>query len=260
MKQKIAAANRQPIKIMGEVFLSVEASLLTTNLMAFVTPDVNGLYLSWQVLNELYVIPKLFPMAGNAKLWAGEEETAPTVATVSNQTPCGYLPRQPPPSRPSKLPFLCKARNISRMKKWLLEMFAASIFNKCPHQPLPFIKADPIAFHVDKEAKPVAHHTTCILPLHWRDKVKAGLDDDDGLIVIEKVSDRVPTTWLHRMVVVPKPSGEPRRTVDLSPLNKFCKRETHVMVPPFRQARLVPAHTWKTVTDSWSGYHSALIH
>ena len=30
-------------------------------------------------------------------------------------------------------------------------------------------------------------------------------------------------------------------------------------VPPFRQARLVPAHTWKTVTDAWSGYHSALI-
>ena len=61
------------------------------------------------------------------------------------------------------------------------------------------------------------------------------------------------------MVVVAKPNGEPRRTVDLSPLNKFCKRETHVTVPPFRQARLVPAMTWKTVTDAWSGYHSALI-
>ena len=46
VKQKIAAAKRQPIEIMGAVFLSVEASLLKTNLMAFVTPDVNGLYLS----------------------------------------------------------------------------------------------------------------------------------------------------------------------------------------------------------------------
>ena len=90
--------------------------------------------------------------------------------------------------------------------------------------------------------------------------MKAGLDDNERLGVIEKVPDGVPTTWLHRMVVVPKPNGEPYRTVDLSPLNKFCKRETHVTVPPFRQARLVPAHTWKTVTDAWSEYHSALIH
>ena len=56
-----------------------------------------------------------------------------------------------------------------------------------------------------------------------------------------------------------KPNGEPRRTVDLSPLNKHCQRETHVVVPPFRQARLVPANTWRTVTDAWNGYHSALI-
>ena len=54
------------------------------------------------------------------------------------------------------------------------------------------------------------------------------------------------------MVVVAKPNGEPQRTVDLSPLNKFCKRETHVTVPPFRQARLVLAKTWMTVTDAWS--------
>ena len=59
--------------------------------------------------------------------------------------------------------------------------------------------------------------------------MKAGLDDDERLGVIEKVPDGVPTTWLHWMVVVPKPSGESWRTVDLSPLKKFCKREMHVI-------------------------------
>ena len=97
MKQKIAAANRQPIDIMGAVFLSVEASLLTTNLMTFLTPDVHGLYLSWQVLTELYVILMSFLTEGDAKLRAGEEETAPTVAAVADRTPCGCLPRQSPP-------------------------------------------------------------------------------------------------------------------------------------------------------------------
>ena len=132
------------------------------------------------------------------------------------------------------------------MKAWLLGTYAASTFNKCTHKPLPFIKANTICLHVDPEATPVAHHTPCVLPVHWRDKVKAALDDDERLGVIERVPDGVPTTWLHRMVVVAKHNGEPRRTVDFSPLNKQCKRETHVTFPPFCQAQLIPAHTWKT--------------
>ena len=153
----------------------------------------------------------------------------------------------------------CTPDNIDRMKVWLIERYAASTFNKCTHQPLPFIKAEPIKLHVDENAKPIAHHTPSIVPLHFRDKVKEGLDGDERLGVIEKVPEGIPTTWLHRMVITPKGNGDPRRTVDLSPLNKYCARETHATTPPFQQARLIPAHTWKTVTDAWNGYHSALI-
>ncbi len=232
VEQRVSAANRQSMEILGAVFLALESNSLKTNLMAFVTPDIHGMYLSRQVLTELYVIPRSFPRAGDAKVEPEDKESTPTVAAVSDRAPCGCLLRREPPARPSKLPFPCAVSNIPKMKQWLLETFAASTFNKCPHQSLPFIKAEPITLHVDKEAKPVAQHTPCILPIHWRDKIKAGLDDDERLGVLEKVPDGVPTTWLHRMVVVPKPSGEPRRTVDLSPLNKFCKRETHVTVPP----------------------------
>ena len=31
---------------------------------------------------------------------------------------------------------------------------------------------------VDTNATPVAHHTPVPVPLHWQDKVKAGLDQD----------------------------------------------------------------------------------
>ena len=117
VKQKIAAASRQPIEIMGAVFLSVEANSLTTNLMASVTPDVHGLYLPRQVLTELYVIPKSFLTAGDAKPGAREKDKMPTVAAVSNRAPCGCLLRQPPPVRPGKLPFPCKVCNIPRIKQ-----------------------------------------------------------------------------------------------------------------------------------------------
>ena len=74
--------------------------------------------------------------------------------------------------------------------------------------------------------------------------------------MIERVPYGEPTTWCHRMVVTRKHDGSPRRTVDLSPLNKFCKRETFASESPFHLARRVPHDTWKTVTDAWNGYHS----
>ena len=36
-------------------------------------------------------------------------------------------------------------------------------------------------------------------------------------------------------------------------------RETHAVTPVFLQARQIPANTYKTVTDAWKGFHSALI-
>ena len=66
-------------------------------------------------------------------------------------------------------------------------------------------------------------------------------------------------TWCHRMVITRKHNGSPRRTVDLSPLNKYCKRETFASDSPFHLARRIPKDTWNTVTDAWNGYHSVLL-
>ena len=61
------------------------------------------------------------------------------------------------------------------------------------------------------------------------------------------------------MVMTRKHDGTGRRTVDLSPLNKFCLRETHSSKAPFHLARSVPASHFKTVTDAWNGFHSVPI-
>ena len=58
------------------------------------------------------------------------------------------------------------------------------------------------------------------------------------------------------VVVTRKHDGRPRRTVDLSPLNRFCKRETFSAESPFHITRRIPGKSWKTVTDAWNGYHS----
>ena len=58
------------------------------------------------------------------------------------------------------------------------------------------------------------------------------------------------------MVCVQRPDGRPRCTVDPQLLNKYCKREEWITKAPAKQARSVPKHCWKTVTDAWNGYHS----
>ena len=105
------------------------------------------------------------------------------------------------------------------MKAWLLDRYAASAFNKCPHQPLPQMDGPPVEIHLVEDAVPRKVATPATIPLHWQEQVKADLERDMALGVIEQVEEL--SEWCQRMVCVRKPND----TVDLQPLNKFCKRE-----------------------------------
>eukprot|EP00111_Clytia_hemisphaerica_P021586 TCONS_00063478-protein len=114
----------------------------------------------------------------------------------------------------------------------------------------------PLSLQIDESAEPTAHHTPIPVSFHWQEKVKADLDRDVQLGVLEKVPIGEPVTWCHRMVVCAKKNGEPRRTVDFQALNACATRETHHTQSPFHQVRSVPHNVKKTVTDAWNGYHS----
>ena len=113
---------------------------------------------------------------------------------------------------------------------------------------------------IDPYVTPKAHHTPIPVPLHWQEEVKAGLDQDVRLGVIEPVPIGEPVTWCHRMVICGKKNGKPRRTVDFQALNLHATRETHHTQSPFHQARSVPHGKRKTVLDAWNGYHSIPLH
>ena len=103
---------------------------------------------------------------------------------------------------------------------------------------------------------PRAVHTAAPVPIHWQEQVLSDLKRDEALGVIERIPYGEPVSWCNRMVVTRKHNSTPRRTVDLSPLNKHCKWETFPTESPFHLARRVPKGTWKTVIDAWNGYHS----
>ena len=273
----LAAANRSPITIEGAFFATLstpsDSGISTTcHSMVYVSSSVQAMYLSQETLLNLGLLPSTFPH--------GESDPTDnaTGQPLMNQPPsvnttraandgCTSVPdhdrpncscplREDVPPRPTSLPFPCTQENNARMKKWLLARYASSTFNTCPHRALPRMLGPPVEIHVDPEAKPRACHTPASIPLHWQQQVQDDLQRDEALGVIESVPYGEPVTWCHRMVITRKHDGSPRRTVDLSPLNKFCQRETFATESPFHLARRIPKNTWKSVTDAWNGYHS----
>ena len=117
----------------------------------------------------------------------------------------------------------------------------------------------PLTLNIDPTATPKPCHTPIPIPIHWQDEVKASLDRDVRLGVLEQVPLGTPDTWCHRMVICTKKNGSLRRTIDFQQLNRHATRETHHTQSPFHQARAVPMHTKKTIFDAWNGYHSVAL-
>ena len=199
------------------------------------------------------MITQNFPSVG--EMHKGDQATR-----ITQHAPRDCLPHQKPPPKPTELPFPATEDNRESLQQWLLEYYKSSTFNTCEHQPLPLMDSVPMKLMVDPEAEPVAHHTPVPVPLHWQDQVKAGLDQDVALGVIEPAPVGEPVTWCHRMVVCAKKNGKPRHTFDFQALNVHAARETHHTQSPFHQARSIPSGKKKTVFDYWNGYHSIPLH
>ena len=86
-----------------------------------------------------------------------------------------------------------------------MQHFRSYAFNVCETQKLPLISSSPpLKLPVDPTAKPVAVHRASILQLHWMARVKADLDKNMALGVLEMVLVNTPVMWQSHMNVVPK--------------------------------------------------------
>ena len=263
---KMSAANENAIDILGALPLRISGvsengQTHSTRQLVYFTTSTERLYLSKHACIALGLIPPNFPQIGSSQLSSCDTEM-PSSASRSDtgERPCKCPDRQPPPPLPTQLPYPPTERNREKLQQWLSDYYSASTFNVCEHQPLPMMSGPFMRLMVDPNAKPVACHSPIPVPVHAQDEVKAGLDQDVRLGVIEPVPVGTPVTWCARMVIQWKKSGKHRRTVDFQPLNKHAVRETHHTQSPFNQVRSIPAHTRKTKFDAWNGYHSIPLH
>ena len=255
------AANNKGINIVGALPLRLSGtspfgSTLSTRQIVYFTDSTDRFFLSKLACIKLGILSTSFPTIGETLEASDKLQSSESGITRSCQCPT----RQIPPPRPTQLPYPATVDNREKIEKYLLEYYKSSTFNVCQHQNLPMMTGPPLRIMIDENAQPIAHHKPTPVPVHWQQDVYAGLDQDVRLGVIEPVPVGTPVTWCHKMVVIPKKSGKPRRTVDLQALNKYAVRETHHTESPFHQARAVPPNTFKTVTDAWNGYHSITLH
>ena len=179
----------------------------------------------------------------------------------AHDIPCSCPRRSLPPTDNPVLPCEPTTENLHILKQYILDRFSSSGFNTCEHQALPLMSdAPPLRLFADKHATPVAISSPGAVPHHWMADVKAGLDRDERLGVIERLPVNQPVKWCARMLITPKHDGSPRRVIDYGQLNKNCPRQTHHTKSPWNIASSIPGGKIKSVLDNWHGYHSVPIH
>ena len=260
---RMRAANQNAIVIVGALVLWLTATTesgqaMTTRQIVYFTHSTDKFFLSLEACKDLGIVPKTFPHVESDMIDASPPHSDDT-EKIPEENYCDCPPRQNPPSIPTALPFPATEENREKLEQWLLDYYKGSTFNICQHQILPMMSGPPMRLLIEDDATPVAYHNLIPVPIHWQEQVKAGLDQDVRLGVIEPVPVGTPVSWCHKMVVCAKKSGKPRRTVDFQALNRYAARETHHTQSPFHQARMVPANTRKTTFDAWNGYHSITL-
>ena len=94
------------------------------------------------------------------------------------------------------------------------------------------MQGEPVSIHFKADVTPYAVHTPIPIPHHWKERVKADIDRDTRLGIIEPIPQGIITLWCVRMVVTPKKNGDPRRMVYLQKLNKAASRKPFLWKPP----------------------------
>ena len=249
-KVTLRVADGRQLTVIGcvPVDVSVAGSSKKAKYLLHVVQELKDLFISKSCLKDLGIISPFFP-------WPHSKEDLVESIDCSDTAPCGCPRRTKVPDPPSA-PVEPTEENVPKLKEFIMQYYASSTMNLCSHQLLPEVSGPPLHFVLKPDYIPVAVHTPASIPIHWTRAVKEQLDRDVEMGILELVPPDEPTVWQHRMVIVRKPNGTPRRTVDMQSLNKATLRQSYPLTSPYQKAMTVPTGVYKTVTDAWEGFHA----
>ena len=135
----------------------------TTKQPLYICQNIDHIYFSRKGWTETIILPPWFPFPMSQS--KGNENITHVNTNLS-------VDRTPPP-RSTKLPFSATPENISQLKKYLLEQFASSTFNKSP--PFPTMSGPPTHIHLMDNATPHICHSPIPVPIFGKIKLKRAL-------------------------------------------------------------------------------------
>ena len=146
------------------------------------------------------------------------------------------------------------------LRKFIIKRYLKSGFNNCRIQPLKMMYTDRLLeLFVDPSVKHVAIHRAAIIPIYLKASVKADLDRDVQLGILEKVNVNSPVKWLSQMIISIKKNGSPRRLINYKRLNDAILRQTNITQSSFTCASACPPGKKKALLDAKDGYHSVVL-
>ena len=162
---------------------------ITTRDLLYICEELTSTFLSRDALVNMGSVKSSFPRAGNTNQvsygWVsgvqgtvadrGVEEKCITPKEFRGEVadcgcPLGVAPPEPP-----ALPCEPTEENKGVMKQFLMDQYRASTFNTCVNQALPMMHGPPLEFYVKKDARPHAIYSPAMVPVHWKDQVKADI-------------------------------------------------------------------------------------
>ena len=213
--------------------------------------NVERLYFSKKACIEVKILPENYPMPMEAV--ANEDHTCVVLQNTNGKTSTGRAKQRIPPQKPKRIPFEPTEENIPKLKKFLLESFSSTTFNR--EGIFPTLDVPPMEIHLRKDAVPRAHNTPNTIPLHAQKVTKQTLDSMCKRDIIEKISVDLLLLWRSKMVSQLKKDGiSIRIMIDLAYLSSQCVRTPYPFSSPFQLASQVPNNTYKSVLDAVDGY------
>ena len=242
VNMQMHSADNRDIPILGAIILRLSGKdqsggERTTRQIIYITDSTDKLFLSRGACVDLGIVSTQFPVVGEVPIQADHlmSSTADSVSSPQDETAldCNCPKRTKPPPLPASLPCPATEENIMQLKQYLLDYYSSSTFNTCEHQPLPMMEGPPMRLMIDPEAKPTAYHSPIPVPIHWQDDVKAGLDRDVRLGVLEPVPVGEPVTWCDNWSSVPRKMGSLGGQLTFSHLIVMPPGKPIILSPPF---------------------------
>jgi hypothetical protein len=246
-KRKMLAANSSPLRCFGTVKLSVRISEITKDITFFVTPDIDGVILSWHALLDFTCIHPCFP------------DPLPSIVSASTIDVSNFSTVEEKKTKSAKTKHVRFA--LDNPGKEDIDCYKDSIISSNPNvfDSSVYLKAmagKPMHIFLDNippEKKPKPCLVSRPIPFSFRDAAKKEIDDMVAKGIIRAVTE--PTAFTSPFLVVGKPNGSVRLVVDYKGLNKFVRRPIHPF-PSISDVKVAipPEAKWFATLDATKGY------